>query len=593
MDTIVLRSDDGGRHFIALKGDPTGDDFHDLWIDPSNPNRQILGVDQGAIITLDGGKTWSSWYNQPTAQIYYVSTDNRFPRADAGIPANLDAPAADDDDHISKRRGVIDVIAPSPLRAQLLWVGTDDGLVWRTDDGPSHWRQVTPKALTPWSKIAGIEPSHFDVEAAYLAVDRHRRDDDAPYVYRTDDGGRSWTRADGGIPRDSFVNEIREDPVRRGLLYAGTEKGVFASFDDGANWQPLQQNLPMTSVRDIDVHGDDVVIATHGRGFWIMDDIMPLRSPDSSQAGGAVLFKSTNAIRVRPPLFTGTPTPKDEPLAANPPEGAIIDYVVPKGVAGPITLTIFDAPNHKVCGFSSADKVTAPDPAKLKFAPEWIPSPMVLSATPGMHRFVWDLHYPKPSAKGCNTYQTDGVWAAPGKYTIDLSVDNNTYSQSLAVKADPRVRISAAALQREFALAQKVASESAQVSAASAEARRLLKALTPRLASAKPPIHKQIAALMKAISDLSEVQLQPDPRLLTGPPPHRTDSLRALSSKLDKLERAIDGADADPSADALASYARLSKMAAATLHDWQQLEGNDLAELNAALSEAGAKPIAP
>jgi photosystem II stability/assembly factor-like uncharacterized protein len=717
MDTIVLRSDDGGRHFIALKGDPTGDDFHEMWIDPTNPDRQMLAVDQGALITLDGGKTWSSWYNQPTAQIYHVSTDNRFPywvygaqqdsgavalpsrgdsgdgitiaqfheitaggesgmiapdpddpdivyggtvakldtrtgqtrdidptlaypaihyrgawtlplafsrrdkkalyfanqrlfrttdggshwamispdltRADAGIPPNLDAATAADDDNISKRRGVICTIAPSPLRGHLLWVGTDDGLVWRTDDDGLHWRQVTPTTLTAWSMIAGLEASHFDASSAYLAVDRHRLDDDTPYVYRTHDGGGTWTRIDGGIPRDSFVNVVREDPVRKGLLYAGTEKGVLVSFDDGAHWQPLNQDLPTTSVRDIDVHGDDLVIATHGRGFWIMDDITAIRQIDASYAGGAILIKPADAIRVRMPRFTGTPMPKDEPLADNPPAGAIVDYVVPKTVKGPVTLTIFDASKHKLCGFSSADKSTAPDPAELEFAPEWVPRPTILSGAPGMHRFVWDLHYPKPSATGCNTSKTDGVWAPPGKYAVELALDNQRYSQSLVVKPDPRVKVSAAALQREFVLAQEVEDETAQVSAASDEATRILKALARRSVHANHPIDKPIAALMARISDLSEVQLQPDPRKLTSPLPRRTDSLRALSTDLDNLERAVDGADADPSADALASYARLSKMVAATVNTWQQLKHGDLARLNAELAETGDKPVVP
>ncbi len=659
MNTIVLRSDDGGRHFIALKGDPTGDDFHDLWIDPTDSHRQILGVDQGALITLDGGKTWSSWYNQPTAQIYHVSTDNRFPywvygaqqdsgavalpsrgasgdgitmeqfhevtaggesgmiapdpddpdivyggavakldtrtgqtrdvdptlaypaihfrgawtlplvfsrrdhqalyfatqrlfrttdggqhwtmispdltRADPGIPANLDAPTAADDDHIGKRRGVIYTIAPSPLRANALWVGTDDGLVWRTSDGGAHWRQVTPKALTPWSKIAGIEPSHFDANVAYLAIDRHRLDDDTPYIYRTGDGGKSWTRADAGIPRDSFVNVVRQDPVRKSLLFAGTEQGVFVSFDGGAHWQSLQQNLPMTSVRDIDVHGDDLVIATHGRGFWIMDDITALRQIDRPAAAGAILFKPADAIRVRTPRYTGTPMPKDEPVAANPPAGAIIDYVLPKIVNGPVKLTILDSSNHKVCSFSSADKIARSNPAKLEYAPQWMPPPMILSAAPGMHRFVWDLHYPKPPAAGCNTLLEDGVLAPPGKYTIELDVDNRQYSQSLTVTADPRVKVSEAALQREFALASKVQETAAQVSAASDEATRILKALASRLARANHPLGAQIESAMSKISDLSEFELQPDPRQWKSRPPHRADSLRALAANLKKL----------------------------------------------------------
>ena len=284
---------------------------------------------------------------------------------------------------------------------------------------------------------------------------------------------------------------------------------------------------------------------------------------------------------------SGTPMPKDEPTADNPPDGAIIDYVVPAIVNGPVRLTIFDKPNHKICGFSSADKVTAPNPAELKFAPQWIPPPMILSAAPGMHRFVWDLHYPKPSAAVCNSYPTDGVWAPPGKYTIELNAGGKNYSQSITVMPDPRVKLPEAALQREFLLARQVEQASARVSAAIGEATRILKALASRSAHPNDRIGKHIAALTARISALSEVQLRPDPRELTGSPPRRTDSLRALSVALDKLERAIDGADADPGADTLASYARLSKMVAATIHEWDQLKRTELARLNAELSQAG------
>ncbi len=718
MNTIMLRSDDGGMHFIALKGDPTGDDFHDLWIDPTNPNRRILGVDQGAIITLDGGKTWSSWYNQPTAQIYHVSTDNRFPywvygaqqdsgavalpsrtsggdgitmeqfhevtaggendmiapdpdnphivyggrvqklntrtgqtrdvdptlaypkihfrgawtlplvfskrdkkalyfanqrlfrtadgglhwtqispdltRAHSAIPPNLDAPTAADYDRVSERRGVIYTIAPSPLHTGSLWVGTDDGLVWRTDDGGLHWRKVTPKELTPWSKVAGIEPSHFNADAAYLAIDRHRLDDDAPYIYRTRDGGQSWTLITAGIPADSFVNVVREDPIRKALLYAGTEKGMYVSFDDGGHWQSLQQNLPMTSVRDIDVHGNDLVIATHGRGFWIMDDITALRQIDTAPTTGVILFKPAAAIRMRPVPFAGTPMPKDEPMAANPLDGAIIDYVLPKTVKGPVTLTMLDAQSRKVCSFSSAEKITPPNPATLKFASEWVPPPMVLLAAPGMHRFVWNLRYPKPSVTGPpKMSKTNGAWAPPGHYTVSLDVDGHDYTEPLTVKPDPRVKVSEAALMREFVLAEKVEMASAEASAACADATRILKALQSRLDHANR-MRDQISELMARMSDLSGVSTQPpNPRNLTATPPRRTDSLRAISIDLRKLERAVDGADADPSADALASYAKLSKILADQLHAWQQMKHRDLTRLNASLREAGASPIDP
>ena len=712
MNTIVLRSDDGGANFIALKGDPTGDDFHALWIDPTNAERQILGVDQGALITLNGGTTWSSWYNQPTAQIYHVSTDTRFPywlygaqqdsgavalpsrtdsvdgitmqqfrelsaggesgmiapdpdhpniiygekvdkldtrtgqtrnvdptlaypdihhrsawtlplafsrrgqralyfadqrlyrtldggdhwtpispdltRADAGIPANLDAPTAADDDHVDKRRGVIYTIAPSMLSAAALWVGTDDGLVWRSDDAGAHWREVTPRALTPWSKVAGIELSHFDPAVAYLAIDRHRLDDDAPYLYMTRDGGKEWVRIDAGIPRDSFVNVIREDPASKGLLYAGTERGMFMSLDDGVHWQPLQQNLPMTSVRDIDVHGDDLVIATHGRGFWIMDDVSALRQMRTLHSDEAILFKPATAIRMRPSNFTGTPMPKDEPLAANPPDGAIIDYALPAAFEGPVTLTVRDARDNLVRRFSSTDVTNSPDPSKLKFAPEWVPAPRVLFTAPGMHRFVWDLRYSsgEPAMTEPATEERpspQGAWAPPGRYEITLSVAGKKFRQPLEVKEDPRVSISQAALLREFTLTQQIERASARAASALRQASRLLEALESRLAQSPAP-HENLVRLRAKAWSVSGV---PPHSASRNTPPLRTDSLQTLAADLSKLEEAADGADADPGPDVRASFATLSRMLTATLSDWRTLLNHDLVELNAQLKAAG------
>ncbi len=716
MNTIVLRSDDGGKQFIALKGDPTGDDFHQMWIDPTNPDRQILGIDQGTLITLNGGKTWSSWLNQPTAQMYHVSTDNQFPywvygaqqdsgavalpsrgqsydgitmeqfhevtaggesgmivpdpddhdivygdkvdkldtrtnqtrnidptlaypaahyrgawtlpltfskrgsktlyfanqrlfrttdggdhwapispdltREDAGTPATLDPATAADDNHVSKRRGVIYSIAPSPLNAQALWVGTDDGLVWRTDDSGAHWRQVTPKALTPWSKVAGIELSPFDANVAYLAIDRHRLDDDTPYIYRTSDGGSSWQRIDSGIPRDSFVNVVRADPQRQGLLYAGTEKGMYVSFNDGAQWQSLQQNLPMTSVRDIAIHGDDLVLATHGRGFWIMDDASALRQVGGVRADAVTLFKPAEAIRVRPASFTGTPLPKDEPTAANPPGGALIDYALPKSVKGPVTLDVLDAQGHTVRSFSSNDKAPMLDPAKLAFAPEWVPQPLRLVTAAGMHRFAWDLHYSAPAGVTSERGAAEGAWAPPGSYSVVLHVNGKSYRQPLQLLPDPRVKVSVAAMQREFALTRKVQQAQTRAAAASVEADKLLKTLDSRLAQTSGALHAQMAALMSSAQNLSGVELHPDPRNTMGSPPKNTDSLRALSMNLAKLAQAVDGADADPSADAQASWATLSQTLDTTLKAWTELKQTGLTALNSKLKASGAKPVA-
>ncbi|MDE2279574.1 MAG: hypothetical protein KGK04_08365, partial [Xanthomonadaceae bacterium] len=540
--------------------------------------RTLYFANQRLFRTTDGGDHWAP-----------ISPD--LTRADAATPANLDAPTAADDSHVGKRRGVIYSIAPSPLDAKTLWVGTDDGLVWRSTDDGAHWQAITPKALTPWSKVAGIEPSHFDPNVAYLAIDRHRLDDDTPYIYRTADGGKSWTRIDSGIPRNSFVNVVREDPRRSGLLYAGTERGVYVSFDDGAQWQPLQQNLPVTSVRDIDVHGDDLVIATHGRGFWIMDDVTALRQLANVHADTATLFKPAVAWRVRPAGFTGTPFPKDEPMAANPPDGAIIDYLLPAGVHGPVTLTVRDAQGRVVRSYSSAEKFATPNPAKLDIAPEWVPVPVRLSTAPGMHRFVWNLRYPRPGAHKADQPQKDGVWAPPGQYSVELDVDGRSLRQPLSVQPDPRVHLSSAAYQRQFVLARQVEDASVRAMAATASATAELRSLEAREAHADAATRARIEAVAAKLADVSGVQAHPDPRNSMGAPPKRVDSLRALSMNLMKLEQAVDGADADPSADAQASYTLLSKTLGATLAEWQALQTGELATLDASLPEAGQRPV--
>lgn len=710
MDTVVLSSADGGAHFVALKGDPTGDDFHALWIDPSDPARRILGSDQGAQVTLDGGRTWSSWYNQPTAQIYHVATDNRFPywvygaqqdsgavalpsrsddhdgitmaqfhevtaggesdmiapdprnprivyggrvdkldldsnqtrnvdptlaypaldyraawtlplafskagalyfanqklfrtsdggnhwtpispdltRADAGIPPTLDPPTAADDDHDGGARGVIYAIAPSPLTPKLLWTGTDDGLVWKSDDDGLHWKNVTPPALTPWSKVAGIEASHFDAGTAYLAVDRHRLDDDTPYLYATHDGGMHWTRSDDGLPRDAFANVVREDPVRRGLLYAGTEKGIFVSFDDGGHWQSLAQNLPMTSVRDIAVHGDDLVVATHGRGFWIMDDVTALRQMTGNERG-LVLFRPADAIRLKLPPFTGTPLPKDEPMAANPPEGAYLDYIVPEGFKGPLALAVYDAKNRLVRRFDSSETAPAPDAATLPFAPEWLPKPALLSTAPGMHRFVWNLRYPPHAELANDEWPAQGVWAPPGRYSVALEGGGAAAKAVLVVKKDPRVRVSDAALARAFALAQAVEAKAVAAADATAEAAKLAKALGARLKTTRAK--RAAAALAARIEAVAGVGPDADPRSFDRLPKH-ADSLKALAVDLVRLLAAVEDADAEPSRDARTGFAALSKLLAARLKDWQAVKAKDVAALDAALAAQGEAKLA-
>jgi photosystem II stability/assembly factor-like uncharacterized protein len=706
-NTALYRSEDGGKTFVPVKGAPGGDDYHVLWIDPQVPQHRILGVDQGAVVSVDGGETWSSWYNQPTGQFYHVVTDNRFPywvygsqqdsgaagvpsrtnsydginltefrettaggesddvapdpkdpdvlfggrvekldlrtgqtrsvdpvlaypnryretwtlpllfsprdpkvlyfarqrlfrtddggehwtvispdltREDPGTPANLDAVTAANNLQTGPRRGVIYSIAPSRLADHDLWVGTDDGLIWRTKDEGANWTNVTPAAITPWSKIGILDASHFDAETAYAAVDRHRLDDFNPYIYRTHDGGQHWALIAGGIPAGTFVNAVREDAVARGLLYAGTEKGVYVSFDDGDRWQPLQANLPVTSVRDLEVHGEDLVIATHGRAFWVLDDVTPLRQI-ASQAAGAVpwLYAPAAAIRLRPAGFTGTPMPKDEAAAANRPAGALIDYVLKTAAKQPVVLEIHDERGELVRRYSSSDPAPKPDLGKIAIAPQWVQAPAMLSTAPGHHRFVWPLRYGKPASPG-----DDGVWAPPGRYTVVLEVDGARLTQPLTVAPDPRVSLPAGGYAAQFALARRIEAEKVRLDAASHEVAALAKALAERR---KAVADARIAAALDGLeSRVRELDGAPPPGQWWVPPKSLT-SLRAVSGALDGVAAAVDGADNAPSTDAVSGFEQAQKSLGVALASWEALKTKDLAALNGALKKAGQPGI--
>jgi photosystem II stability/assembly factor-like uncharacterized protein len=710
-NTALYRSQDGGKHFVPVKGAPGGDDYHTLWIDPLEPARRILGVDQGAVVTLDGGATWSSWFNQGTAQMYHVITDNRFPywvygsqqdsgaagvpsrtdnidginlrqftelapggeadniapdpddpevifggrvdrldtrtqqtesvpptlaypgiyretwtlplvfgpghtlyfgnqrifkttdggrhwapispdltRPDPGVPATLDAPTVADNQHTGPRRGVVYAIGPSPMDAKLLWAGTDDGLIWRSRDGGAHWQDVTPGALTPWSKVGVVEPSHFNADSAYAAVDRHRLDDPRPYIYRTHDGGASWSLVVAGVAEQPFlnsVNVVREDPVRAGLLYAGTERGVYVSLDDGERWLPLQLDLPHTSVRDIQVHGDDLVIATHGRGFYIMDDVALLRALATDAGPGTRLLPPAAAYRVRPTGFLGSPMPRDEPRGENPPAGALIDYVLDGMTAGPVRLTIKDSRGAMVRGYRSDTAVQPPDLQKIRISPEWIAPETSLPAAPGAHRFVWDLHYaaPVPALPGGEDDDADGggVWAPPGRYQVELTAGGRSYTQALTLLPDPRVKLPPAAYRQELELARRVEQARIELAAALAEAGKIHGQLAKRARQAGPAGEAAAAAdrQLAAISGLSDV------------PPQAASDLTHLAGAFAQLARAIDAADAAPTPDAQTGYTLHREILTRTLAAWSAFKSGPLRTLNSQLTAAGGAPVEP
>jgi len=610
-NTSTYRSTDGGRTFTAIKGAPGGDDYHTIWINPRDPRIILIAADQGATITVNGGETWSSWYNQPTAQMFHVAADNRFPywlyggqqeSGSAGVPSRSDygaitfrdwhtvgleeygyaapdplhpgivfggkltrfdertgdvqqvgpvvvrdgsdrfdrtAPvvfsAADpralyfasqrlfktidgghswrtlsgdltrgktvvppslgiyqDEAQKSEHLGVIYAIAPSPVDRNVVWTGSDDGVLYLTRDGGAHWKNVTPEATTSpgvvfaaWDKVTQIDASHFDANTAYVSISRFRVDDLGARIYRTHDGGRTWTPITRGLDGNGPINVVREDPVVRGLLYAGSEHDVYVSFDDGAVWQPITLNLPHTSVRDLVVHRDDLAVATHGRGFWILDDIAPLRqiarlgdpemvAPQATREqrraallGSPILFKPAVAYRLRRSQNTDTPLPPEVPAAQNPPDGATIDYWLPADAGGPVTLEIATRGGASVRRYSSADAPPPYDEKAFNVPLYWARPLRALPASKGMHRFVWDLRYPAPGAVqrdfpiSAIPHDTPleplGVLAVPGVYTVKLTVNGRTLTETLTLKMDPRASITAAGLARQFTLATKIA----------------------------------------------------------------------------------------------------------------------------------------
>jgi photosystem II stability/assembly factor-like uncharacterized protein len=715
-NTTTYKSTDGGKTFTAFKGDPTGADFHELWIDPDEPQRMILSCDQGAIVTRNGGETWSSWYNQGTGQFYHVITDNRFPywvygsqqdsgsaatpsrsiyrslnihdwrpieagdengyiapdplnpgvlfggfvarqdfsneqiqhmpptiahpgehrrtwtvplvfspldghvlyfgsqvmfrtadggsswqiispdltREDPGVPANVDAATAADAP-AGTQRGVIYTIAPSSVRAGEIWAGTDDGLIHVTQDEGKTWENVTPAEVTAWSKVTHIEASHTEAGTAYAAVDRHRLDDYQPYLYGTRDFGQNWQRISNGIPDGSFLNCVREDPFRKGLLYACTEKGVYVSFDDGDDWQPLQLNLPMTSVRDLVVHEDDLVIATFGRAFWILDNLTPLRQMDASIAASDVwLFQPATACRIRPGYDEATFIPLDEALAANPPTGALLDYYLKQKPGGPIQLEIFDSDGKLVRRFASDDALPHRDPRELNYPTIWLKEPQPLSTEAGMHRFVWDLRYPEPKRVRSPFGESMGVIALPGKYIVRLTANGKSSTQPLTVKMDPRVKTSQDALVRQFELASRLVGRLGEISTAMHEAAELRKQIDVRKkeAGGNAELQQALVDFANKLEAAPERGREADFGLFgLALPGKEHELLPQISKALTGLLTIIESADVAPSADAQTASGSWEASAADALGRWNTLQKDDLLRVNAMLEKAKLKPL--
>ncbi len=401
-----------------------------------------------------------------------------------------------------------------------MWAGTDDGLIHLTVDGGKTWTNVTPPALTPWAKVSQLDASHFDPNTAYAAVNTFRLDDLRPHIYRTRDGGRSWAHVTAGIPDGGIVNTVREDPKRRGLLFAGTEQAVYVSFDDGDHWESLRLNMPATSIRDLVVKDDDLVVGTHGRSFWILDDITPLRQVTAQIAeSGVHLYAPQETWRVQWSKYTDTPLPPDEPAGENPPDGAIINYWLASPAASPVVIEILDGAGKLVRRFSSADP--APPVKDVGNWPAyWLRPVRLPSAAMGMHRFVWDLHYPPPKAfrfsypisatPGETAPEPKGPWVLPGRYTVRLTAGGVTQTQTILVKMDPRVKTLPAGLEQQFSLSMRVydaiAAVHGRIVALDAQAPAAAVEGRPGPASALRRVHEQ---LMSVYGTLQEADVAP------------------------------------------------------------------------------------
>ncbi len=484
---------------------------------------------------------------------------------------------------VARGFGVIYAIAPSPVANGQIWIGTDTGRIQLTRDEGKTWTNVTPAGLSDWSKIGILEASHFDAATAYAAVDRHRLDDFNAHIYRTHDFGKSWTEVSSGLPQGEYVNVVREDPVRRGLLYAGTELGVYVSFDDGDHWQSLQLNLPATSVRDLAIHGADLVAATHGRSFWILDDVSPLRQLTASAARAhAFLFQPETAVRVRTEEFD-TPLPHEFPAANNFPDGAVLDYLLRAPPAEEITLDILDASGRVIRHYSSQP---APQPAAntAAYTDDWLERVPSLTRDAGMNRVIWDMRYSAPNGLPPGS-RAKGPWAMPGEYRARLRVAGDEFTQPLRVVMDPRVQTPVADLQKQFALASQIAETLGNSSMALREIYSLEKqisalsrgagGLSPGIRSAAEYLAKQAATLRGGRDESGQY----------------SSGLVQVGRMLEGTEDIVNSADTAPTAQAQSMFAEQKRGAEDLLASWRQLKARQLEELNQMLSAAARHPI--
>jgi hypothetical protein len=529
--------------------------------------------------TLDGGLHWDTISPDLTGSTRHEG--DKKPEAPATVQN-------------AKERGygVVFTIAPSGLNGDLIWAGSDTGLIHVTRDGGKAWQNVTPKGLTDWSKISLIEASHFDPAEAYAAVDRHRLDDRQPYLYRTQDYGATWQPITNGISEPSFMRVVREDPQVRGLLYAATEFGVYVSFDDGDHWQSLQLNLPVSAVHDLVIHGDDLVIATHGRSFWILDDITPLRQADAAmKAGTAWLYQPGAAIRVDNDLFAGSPLPPEEPTAENPPNGAVIDYYL-KNTASQVKLEIFDAKQTLVRSFSAEHPFAALKDMKrppMAIAERWFPKAEALEKTPGMHRFLWNLAWGSSGNESGEPQDEDDFFAPhaprilPGAYEVRLTVDGKTWTQPLRVAMDPRSMATPEELERQTELGRQIFAETLHSRQALAEMQSVQKQLSDlKLDATHADIKAAVAQVQAEITKIIDGAEESGGAI----------GLKEANSGLSAALGVVESSDRKIPSQASVLFEQSDQAMKAKVAGWVQLKTGGLKQLNEQLKQAKLAPIA-
>jgi photosystem II stability/assembly factor-like uncharacterized protein len=706
---VTWKSTDKGKTWTGLRGAPGGDDYQNIFINPNNTKIIALASDQGVIISQNGGETWTQWFNQATAQMYHVTTDNAFPyrvcggQQDSGsacVPSRSDdgritfhdwhpvgieeygyaAPDPLDPDIVyggkvtrydrrtgqiqdvepkplrsyrvlrtaplqfspvdphslyfgtntlwltkdggqnwkevspdlsretwelpavvddykdtpaakPTRRGVIYSLGLSPLDINRLWAGTDDGLIWTTTDCGAHWNNVTPPELKPFWKVFNMDAGHFDAMTDYAAVNTMRLDDMRPHLFRTHDGGKTWKEIDNGIPAGAATSAIREDPKRKGLLYAGTETQVYVSFDDGDHWQSLRLNMPASSVRDLSVKDDDLIAATHGRGFLILDNLTPLRQIAAKvAASNAYLYAPQTAIRIRNNMNPPTPWPPDMATGENPPAGAMIDYYLGPHFSGAVSLEIVDSTGAMVSRFNSTDPVPPLDP-RYPDPTLWARPARIVSTTSGQHRYLWDMRYPAvpgmstgPDASEAVPYNTPSVpsspWVLPGTYTVRLIAGGKTMSESLKVILDPRVKTSSADLQQQFKTSKEIYDDMLRATTAIHE----ITVLRDQMESGKSAVPGSSAStLEQKLNVIAGRERGAGGGRRGGPagPP----TLTSVRTQLARIEHSIQNADAVPTPAQIEAYEITVKPLEPLLEQWDSIKKTDLKALNARLRD--------